>query len=65
METVSYSTSWPACVSFAVGFLRHDTGSNWNDYKESFESGRVFSWDEFKSALRKALGDADAFIDTT
>lgn len=64
-ETVGYSTSWPECVSFAAGFLRDDTGSNWNEYKESFEPGHGFLWNEFKSALRKALGDANAFIDAT
>ena len=62
----TYGATKPNRILFAASFLRDQINFRWQQHKHKLESESLvsISWDEFKTFLRKALGDFQAFVDS-
>lgn len=56
----------PTFIAFAAGHLRGDiVGNKWVTYKALHSADHVYTWEEFRLVLRKALGTQSGFLDKT
>ena len=51
------------CIPFAASFLRGTISLRWAQHKRRHQSATPITWSEFKTFLRKDLGNSQAFID--
>ena len=56
----------PTRIPFATSFLRDRISCRWQQYKRRHDAKTPVpvTWDEFKTFLRRSLGDSQAFVDT-
>ena len=56
----------PNRIPFAASFLRDRINFRWQQYKRKHEAESIvpITWEEFKTFLRRSLGDSRAFVDS-
>ena len=56
----------PNRIPFAASFLRDRINFRWQQYKRKHEAESTvpITWEEFKTFLRRSLGDSRAFVDS-
>ena len=55
----------PTRIPFAASFFRDRISFRWQQYKRRYDADTLVpvTWDEFKTFLRRSLGDSQVFVD--